>query len=229
MLGESVRPMRAPTALRMFLHARDQASLAFGLGLADLWNRLDPAACLVVEVTTLEQRVFAVGESTRIVYLRLAQMSPHERPHYSRRAALAILRFQDEHGLNCALLAILFLVDRSTIHRWRRRRERLGERAAFAPLPKPVPPCRRIDDATREIVRDAHEAGFESRRLLAATLARAGRRVGRTSVCRFCDEPAAAPSTPRPLPTVVIEAGDWPPPDEMEPVSMTNPCACHHV
>jgi len=165
----------------------------------------------VVEVLTLEQRVFAVRESVRILYLRLERMPPHARPHYSRRAALAILRFQDEYQLTCALLAILFLVDRSTVHRWRRRRARLGERLAFAPLPKPAPPCRRIDDATRQMVWEAHDAGFESRRLLAGSLTRAGHKLGRTSVGRFCDDPpAAAPDRPRRLPPILAEDHDQP-------------------
>lgn len=205
------------TALRVLLHARGQTSLAFGLGLAELWDRGDPAACLAAEVLTLEQRVFAAGESTRILWLRLEQIPPHQRPHYSRRAAFAILRYQDEHGLSCGEVAMLFLVDRSTIHRWKRRRERLGERIAFAPLPKPVTPCRRIDDATRELVWDAHQAGFESRRLIAGTLTRAGYKVGRTSVCRFCAKPEPAASTPRRFGPVVTEASAWLLHDESEP------------
>jgi transposase InsO family protein/transposase len=184
------------THLRVLLHARTVVGLAYGLVLGSLGNRGDPAERLLSEIATVEQRLRPLGESVRVLVRRLESIATAHRPRYSRTWVRQILRFQDRFGYACAQIATMFLVDVSTVRRWRRRRQRLGADLAFAPLPTPRPPNRRIADSVRQIVAQAHVDTTASLPLLAALLSRAGVRLGRTFVAASVDQHPRSP-TPR--------------------------------
>ncbi len=118
-------------------------------------------------------------------------------PRYTPREILLILEYGDRYGLSAPELARDFLVSVSTVRRWRKlRREAPPGANPFVRQTKPVPPCRRICDSTREFVADMAVAGYTHDRTISRHLQHQGEKVSARSVGRFRSCLLAPPKTP---------------------------------
>jgi len=101
-------------------------------------------------------------------------------------------------GLSVRETAKCFLLDPSTIYEWLKDLRDHPDTKAIGTRIKPVPPLRRIGDATRRLAKQMHEAGFTGAGKVAQNITRVARdSISKSSAWRFRKEklPPALPST----------------------------------
>jgi len=137
-----------------------------------------------------ESEIALLREELAIKDGRWQRAKTRRRPHYTPLQRMRILQLRAARGWNLEKTARVFLVDLQTLMIWMRRLDEPGER----PLVQTVEPVNRYPDLVRHLVR-------EFKRLLPAmgneriadVLARAGLRLGATTVRRMIREAAPPP------------------------------------
>jgi Integrase core domain len=109
--------------------------------------------------------------------------------------------------MSVAETARRFLISGQTVARWMKEASLHPERDTVGSLIEPVPPVRRYDDVTRNLIQHMDEMGFGGNDTIAHTLARAGWRVSPRTVGRVRKERRIPDPDPEPmLPTRSVKA-----------------------
>jgi putative transposase len=173
-----------PRALGALLKARELLALSLGLLLAKVRENTDPVRLLMARVKELEILLAQARDEADIVRARLERLEPRKRRHYSPRQRFLTLLFMKTYVLSLKETARRFLVSAQTVARWMKEASLHPERDTVGSLIEPVPPVRRYDDVTRNLIQHMDEMGFAGNDTIAHTLARAGWKVSPRTVGR---------------------------------------------
>jgi transposase InsO family protein len=141
---------------------------------------------LKVENDRLRQEVALLKEEVRIKDARMAQISPHRRPHYQPIERMAILELRAARGWSLEQAANTFLLAAHTISSWMKRLDEQGP-DALVQLREPV---NKFPDFVRyAVMRLKVLCPSMGKVKIAQTLCRAGLHLGSTTVGRILKEP----------------------------------------
>jgi len=156
---------------------------------------------LKVERDRLRQEVALLNEEIRIKDARMAQISPHRRPHYPPTERMAILELRAARGWSLEQVAHTFLLTALTIASWMKRLDELGP-DALVQLREPV---NKFPDFVRyAVARLKTLCPGLGKVKIAQLLCRAGLHLGPTTVGRILKEsPPPKPRKPSSSGTVV--------------------------
>ena len=158
-----------------------QMALIAARGLAARKDGLDVQA----ELLEARREISLLEEELRIKDLRLARIKPRGRPHYRATERLSILELRAARGWSAAETAARFLLRPVTISSWMARVDECGERA----LIETSVPVNRFPDFVRYMVRRLKVlCPSMGKKRIAQTLARAGLKLGVTTVGRILNE-----------------------------------------
>jgi len=191
------------TPLRLLLRARSLTALALGLALQQLFRSHDPRLRQAIGIAEAELRLRALSASLALDTPRLAAVPPRRRPRATTELARDILRFQDQGRLTSAETARRLGFTPGTLRRWRRRRQQRGE-LVLGPAQSPVPPNRRIDDPTRELVRACDRGSFEGKGAISRALAIVAIGVSKSAVGCIRREAPAPGARPAPGASITL-------------------------
>ena len=177
-----------PRALGALLKARELLALSLGLLLAKVRETTDPVHRLMARVKELELQLAQARDEADILRARLERLEPRRRRHYSPRQRFLILLFMKTYVMSLKETARRFLVSAQTVARWMKDASLHPERDTVGSLIDPVPPVRRYDDVTRNLIQHMAEMGFGGCDTIAHTLARAGWKVSPRTVGRVRKE-----------------------------------------
>lgn len=154
---------------------------------------------LATAANQLEQAVAVLREEIRIKDARMAQIPPHQRPHYGPIERLAILELRAARAWSLAQTAKVFQVAEATIASWNKRLDEDGPNALLS-IQEPV---NKFPDFVHHIVQRLQTLCPSLGKVkIAQVLARAGLHLGATTVGRFRRlKPAAPTPAPAPVPS----------------------------
>jgi transposase InsO family protein/transposase len=184
-----------PTPRRIFLYLLLCVAIARGTALGAIWRahgRRQRLALDYVEAVLDAERIEA---QVALLLGRLRRAKGMRR--FNAREWQFILEFGERWGRTNAQLARDVGVSAATVSR-RRRRWRQAGRIVAEP-PKPKPPCPRIADNRRAVVRDMVREGYKSNLTISRHIALQGEEISPRSVGRFRREFALPASKEPPL------------------------------
>jgi hypothetical protein len=192
-----LRPIRGltPLAATAYCKALPLLGLAVATRFADL--RADPEP-LARAHAKIEEQVLVIGalwDFIAVLVQRMQRIPDKRRPQYSPLGRFTILRFGLLLNLGLLDLARLALVSVATIERWQADL-RSPEEESRPRTVRPNPPLRRYADIVEHLVQGLAFAGLSGQPMIAATLARAGYLVSRSTVRRRLSKPASGPPEP---------------------------------
>lgn len=154
---------------------------------------------LRVELEQARTEIALLREELSLKDGRWERSRPRRRPHYAPRQRMRILQLRAARGWSLEQTGRVFLVDLQTLMHWMRRLDESGARA----LIQTVAPVNRYPDVVRGLVHELKrlypETGCER---LAHVLARAGLRLGATTIRRIEREDSPPPEEPARAPVV---------------------------
>jgi transposase InsO family protein len=141
---------------------------------------------LKAENDRLRQEIALLREEIRIKDVRMAQISPHRRPHYPPTERMAILELRAARGWSLEQAADTFLLTAPTVASWMKRVDEQGA-DALVQLREPV---NKFPDFVRYAVQRLKILCPNMGKVkIAQTLCRAGLHLGATTVGRIVKEP----------------------------------------
>ena len=145
---------------------------------------------LLARLEQAETEIALLREELAIKDGRWERSKSRRRPHYTPIQRMRILQLRAARGWNLEKTTRVFLIDLQTLLHWMRRVDEPRER----PLIQTVEPVNRYPDFVRNLVRQLKVLfpGMGSERL-AQVLARAGLRLGATTIRRMVREKAEPP------------------------------------
>jgi transposase InsO family protein len=159
----------------------------------------------MARIKELEILLAQAREEADIVRARLERLEPKRRRHYSPRQRFLILLFMKTYVMSVAETARRFLVSAQTVARWMKEASFHPGAETVGSLIDPVPPVRRYDDVTRNLIQHMDTMGFLGNDTIGHTLARAGWRVSSRTVGRVRKEKRIPDPEPR-LTTRTVQA-----------------------
>jgi len=171
---------------------------------------------LKAENDRLLQENASLREEMRIKDVRMAQISPHRRPHYPPTERMAILELRAARGWSLQQTADAFLLTAPTVASWMKRVDEEGP-DALVHLREPV---NKFPDFVRYAVQRLKTLCPSMGKVkIAQTLCRAGLHLGATTVGRIVKElPQPKPQESKPTGNTVVTAKE---PDHVWHVDLT--------
>jgi len=171
---------------------------------------------LKAENDRLLQENASLREEMRIKDVRMAQISPHRRPHYPPTERMAILELRAARGWSLQQTADMFLLTAPTVASWMKRVDEEGP-DALVQLREPV---NKFPDFVRYAVQRLRTLCPSMGKVkIAQTLCRAGLHLGATTVGRIVKEPPPSmPQDSKPTASTVVTAKE---PDHVWHVDLT--------
>jgi putative transposase len=140
---------------------------------------------LAAQLQQARQEIALLREELRIKNARMAQIPAHRRPFYAPTDRMAILELRAARGWNQVQTAKAMQVTPATVASWTRRIDERGP-AALVQLPEPV---NKFPEFVRYLVRRLKALCPQMGKVkIVQTLARAGLRLGATTVGRMLKE-----------------------------------------
>ena len=174
-----------PLAVRALNKAVHLLSLALATRIQDLRASDDPLLKAVGQIEEHAILVSLLQEIARILGQRWDKILPKNRPHYTPCQRFAILRIKRLLALSPEDAAHLFRVSPTTISEWQTELSGHPERTEIGKTVRPNPPLRRYADVVAHTVQTMAIMGLDGYATIAAVLARAGWKLGRSSVARY--------------------------------------------
>jgi transposase InsO family protein len=199
-LNEPRRPLvfHLPKAVKtplekLALRALRQATHLFGLMFAQRVRELrasdDPVLVAMAQALEHEALARLLDEVIDILGERWDKIPDRRRPHYTPVQRARILAIKHMLALSRRETARVFRVSPDAVAAWEQEATREPDKTTIGNTVKPVPPVRRYADVVRHMVRWMDFMGFGSERTIASTLARAGWKIGKTTVARYTKRP----------------------------------------
>lgn len=184
-------------ALRAYLKATDLLGFCVGKVVADCRAQGDPLVAAMATVTELRTQLAATERKLALVQSRLDRIPRRQRPHFTPAARFDVLEVKALLREPAATTARWCGVAVNTILRWEESHRKEPTRRTIGSLLKAIPPVRRFADAERRLVQWMDHMGFPGAGTIAATLARAGRKLSRRTIARIRKE-KRLPTPPSP-------------------------------
>ena len=167
------------------LHAIALAHYAIVYARAWATDSIKARVQLAAENDRLHEDCVLLREELRIKYIRMTQLAPQRRPHYSVHKRMAILELRAARGWSVKQTADTFLITPATVGSWMKRINEIGPDALLQ-LREPV---NKFPDFARYIVQRLKTLSSSmGKAKIAETLCRAGLHLGTTTVGRILKE-----------------------------------------
>ncbi len=190
-----------------FIHAVEMAFDAFLLAVGKAEEAENPRMQQQGRIERLEKRIDQLEEIIAHLQDRLGRVPAHQRPNYTGLQRLRILLLAAEAGWSYAQVAAIFLISKSTVYLWNRRRDEQGDEALLRMDGEPV---NKYSEAEAAMVRHLQaKLPHLGCRELARMLVRAGWHVAKSTVHRMRGEaPGTRKPPPEPQPEVDEETSE---------------------